>query len=325
MNENEGPASQRTHPTDELMKVKSFGPLEDANCGLCGSADNNLVAVQHLFGEDFHVVRCRSCGLIRTNPRPTAEWKSHFYDPQYNALPELHGRDFIYAPEDDRLPSYRRLLQFVKGRMRSGGRLIDVGAASGVFVKMAIDEGLDAIACDYSMEALAFAKEHFGVPTLQSPAESVAAPDNSFDFVTMFHTIEHLPDPVGVLREMYRILKPGGCILLETPNYTLHYAMETRWRALMPLYKAITKREGMPWVPFDHYYHWTPALLRKALQQAGFVEATSHHMMGYRSNTKPNWIFATAFILYDLAAQTACALSGERNDFRMVQLATGRK
>ncbi len=307
------------------MKVESFGPLEDANCGLCGSSENDLVVVQHLFREDFHVVRCKSCGLIRTNPRPTAEWKARFYDPRCNALPELHGRDFIYAPEADRLPSYRRLLQFVKKRMRPGGVLIDVGAASGTFVKMAIDDGLQAIACDYSHEALAYARDTLGVPTLASPAEQIDAPDNSYDCVTMFHTIEHLPDPVGVLREMLRILKPGGFIFLETPNYTLHYTAETRWRGLFPLYKLLTKREGMPWVPFDHYYHWTPALLRRALQQAGFVEATSHHILGYRSNTKPNLIFGMAYVLFDLIAQTAYLLSAQRSDYRLVQLATGRK
>jgi ubiquinone/menaquinone biosynthesis C-methylase UbiE len=313
------------HPTDALMKVPSFGPLEDANCGLCDSPDSTLVAVQHQFGEDFRVVHCNSCGMIRTNPRPTAEWKAHFYDPQYNRLPETFGRDFIYAPEADRLPSYRRLLEFVKARMKPGGTLIDVGAASGDFVNMAVDDGIDATACDYSREALLHAEKHYNLKTLQSPAESIDAPDDSFDVVTMFHTIEHLPDPLKVLREMYRILKPDGLIFLETPNYNPHYLVQTRLRGIFPLYKLITKRKEIPWVPFDHYYHWTPPLLRRALQQAGFRECTSHHMLGYRSNTKPNLVFWMAYVGYDVMAQAIHMATGGREDHRLVQLASGRK
>ncbi len=325
VNTNESQTVNGVHPTDALMKVPSFGPLEYADCGLCGSPDDTLVVVQHQFGEDFHVVRCNSCGMIRTNPRPTPEWKAHFYDPAYNSLPEKFGRDFIYAPEPDRLPSYRRLLEFIKPRMKQGGTLIDVGAASGDFVKMAVDDGIDAIACDYSREALLHAEKHYNLRTLPSPAEAIDAPDNSFDVVTMFHTIEHLPDPVKVLREMHRILKPDGLIFLETPNYNPHYLVQTRLRGVFPLYKLLTKRDELPWVPFDHYYHWTPPLLRRALQQAGFRECVSHHILGYRSNTKPNMVFWMAYIGFDMLAQAIHMASGGREDHRLVQLASGRK
>jgi ubiquinone/menaquinone biosynthesis C-methylase UbiE len=307
------------------MKADSFGALEDADCGLCGSARSEVLVVQHRFGEDFHVVQCASCGLIRTNPRPTAEWKARFYDPEYNALPEQHGRDFVYAAEDNRLPPYRRLLRFVKSRMKPGQRLIDVGAASGAFAKMAVDEGIEAVACDYSREAVDFCRERFKIETIHSPAEAIAVPDESFDFVTMLHTIEHLPDPLRVMREMLRILKPGGTFFLETPNYALHLLVETRLKALFPLYRYLTKREGLPWVPFDHYYHWTPRLMRRALTEVGFREARSHHILGYRSETKPNAIFWCAYASYDLLAAVAHALSGGRWDLRLVQLATARK
>jgi ubiquinone/menaquinone biosynthesis C-methylase UbiE len=321
----DGKSCVTAHPSDQWIKVDSLGPLEYANCGLCQSPDADLLVVQHMFREDFHVVRCRSCGLIRTNPRPSPEWKSRFYDVKYNSWLEELGRNFIYAAEANRLPAYRRLVQFVKKRIRPGGTLIDVGAASGEFVKIAGDEGLDAIACDYSREALESAREKYNIRTLESVAESVDAPDNSFDFVTMLHTIEHLPDPVGVLREMYRIAKPGGWILLETPNYAFHFMAETKLRAVTPLYRLVTGKEGLPWYPFDHYYHWTPMLLRRALQTAGFHSAYSHHFLGYRSTTQPSILFGSAYRVYDLMAQSLNSLSGGRWDYCFVQLATGRK
>ena len=328
--DNDGDADEcHAETCSRRCRDRSHGPVDESGflwspgacpLRLCGSAEEELVVVQHLFREDFRVVRCTTCGLIRTNPRPTPEWKARFYDPQYNALPEQHGRDFIYAPEDDRWPSYRRLLRFVQRRLPPGGTLLDVGAASGVFVKMAVDVGIDAVACDFSHEALAYAREHFQLRTLACPAEAIDAPNDSYDVVTMFHTIEHLPDPLQVLREMRRVLKPGGFLFLETPNYALHYFAETRMRLLFPLYRLLTKRDGMPWVPFDHYYHWTPPMLRRALRDAGFRDARSHHIMGYRSNSKPNALFWMAYILYDLGAQSGWLLSGGRVDFRLVQL-----
>lgn len=319
-------ADSKPHPSDELMKVSSFGPLEESNCNLCGAAESSPVVVQHWFAEDFVVVRCDGCGMIRTNPRPSSEWKARFYDPECNDLAKTVGRDFIFAPDPDRLPSYRRLLRFITDRVHPGGRLIDIGAASGIFTKMASDAGFDAVACDYSQDALAYAEEHYKIATLQSTAEHIDADDESFDIVTILHTVEHLSDPQRTLKELYRILKPGGMIFLETPNYLLHYLMQTKFRFLLPLYKWLTKCEhGLPWVPFDHYYHWTPRHLCRALRQAGFDEARSHHILGYRSNTKPNFVFWCAYMGYDCFAQLVHLLTFRRWDLRLVLLASGRK
>lgn len=315
------------HPSDQMMKVASFGPLESADCNLCGSSRQTPLVVQHWFGEDFVVVRCADCGMIRTNPRPTREWKARFYDPDCNGLAEqMGGKEFVYAPAPDRLPSYQRLLHFITKRVPARGRLVDIGAASGVFASMARDAGFEAFACDYSREALAYGEKHYGIRTIQSPAEDIDAEDESFDVVTIFHTIEHLPDPLAVLRELHRILKPGGRIFLETPNYLPHYFMQTRFGFIWPLYKWLTKRQhGIPWVPFDHYYHWTPQHLLEALRLAGFEEARSEHILGYRSNTKPNMIFWCAYIGYDLFAELVYLLSLRRLDLRLVLLASGRK
>ena len=314
------------HPSDKLMKVDSFGPLEEANCSLCNSAHYTPVVTQHWFKENFVVVRCAECGMMRTNPRPSPEWKASFYDPQRNGLAEQMGQGFVYAPAPDRLPSYQRLLRFVSERVTPAGKLIDIGAASCVFAKFANDAGFDAVACDYSDEALAYGREHYQVTTLQSPAEKIDAPDDSFDVVTIFHTIEHLPDPMQVLRELHRILKPGGKIFLETPNYLPHAIMQSQFKLVWPIYKWLTKRQhGLPWVPFDHYYHWTPKHLVSALGQVGFQEAKSEHILGYRSNAKPNFVFWCAYVGYDLFAQVAHWLSFARLDLRLVLLASAVK
>jgi ubiquinone/menaquinone biosynthesis C-methylase UbiE len=316
----------KRHWSDEYMKVASFGHLEYADCALCGSPDYSPLVVQHWFGEDFQVVRCQHCGMIRTNPRPTPEWKANFYNPALNSLAQTTGNDFIYAPQPDRLPSYRRLLQYIGKRAKPGQKLIDVGAASCVFTKMAQDAGFNATACDYSQEALAYGIKNYNVKTLRSPAESIDAPDASFDIVTIFHTIEHLSDPMIVLRELHRILKPGGFVFLETPNYAPHFLAQTKFKFILPFYRYMTKRqEGLPWVPFDHYYHWTPGHLIEALRESGFRDVKVHHIQGYRSNTKPNLLFWCAYNAFDALAELIYLSSLKRFDFRLVLLASGTK
>jgi len=307
------------------MKVPSFGSLELADCALCGDPESVTVTRQYVFGEHFHVVRCNGCGLIRTNPRPDAAWKERFYDTRYNGYLESQARDFLYAPEPSRLLGYHRLLRFLQPRIPKHATLLDVGCAAGMFVKEARDRGLDATGCDYSEAAIAYGKEHFGVNIIQSVAEAIDVPDNQYDVVTILHVIEHLPTPLNVLRELRRVLKPGGLLLLETVNYRVHYEIEKHLKFLIPIYSFLTHRAALPWVPFDHLYHWTPPTMQRAMEMAGFQNVQSHHLMGYRSQMKPNRGFALVYGACDLAGRALMTASGGRWQFWPVLLATGQK
>ena len=302
--------------TAQFMKVASFGALEYADCPLCGTPDGEVVVEHHMFGEDFRVVRCTSCGLIRTNPRPTPEWKRHFYDPDCNGYAESQGRDFVYAPDPKRLPGYAQLLDLIHSYSAAGSRLLDVGCASGLFVHEAKRSGFNAVGCDYSANAVAWGRRELGVEIIWSPAEAVSSSDNEYDVVTLLHVFEHLPDPRGVLREIRRILKPGGLLVLETVNYNAHYEIEKRFRFLTPLYNHLTHRQGLPWVPFDHLYHWSPETLRRAMQEAGYDEVDMHHLSGYRSEGKPNLFFGMVYRASELVGRAISKDSLNKQCFR---------
>lgn len=312
-------------PTVAFMKVPSFGTLEEADCGLCGAPDWHLVTRQRMFGEDFQVVRCGGCGLIRTNPRPDAEWKERFYDPKYNGYLDSQARDFVYAPQPTRATGYRRLTKLLRERAAPNSKLLDVGCAAGMFVRQAIDDGFDACGCDYSDAAIAYGRDHYGVRIIRSVAENIDEPDNKYDVVTLLHVFEHLPDPMGVLRELRRVLKPGGLLLLETVNYRAHYAMEKHLKFLIPVYGHLTKRGGLPWVPFDHLYHWSPETLKRAMASAGFNGVELQHLTGYRSEMKPNQLFSFVYSACELVDRALMTASGGRWHYWPVLLATGTK
>lgn len=321
------PLSTRTGEIKMLfMKVPSFGPLEDAPCPLCGSSHSRPIAVNSVFGEDFRVVRCRHCHLLRTNPRPTVEWKEQFYNPKYNGYMEAHNRDFVYLPSPNREPVYRLILTFLKERFPSGARTLDVGCATGDFVKMAAEYGFDAWGCDYSQAVVSRGHRQHKLQIVHGQVENIPFDDESFDVVTLLQLFEHLPDPLTALREVRRVLRPSGLIFLETPNYLPYYYLERYLKVLVPLYCKITGRVDLPWLPFEHLCHWTSQTIVAALAKAGFRQCRMHFLENFRSEIPLDCRLSLGFRLYAAVGKWLYRLTRSAAlDFRPALLATAVK
>jgi 2-polyprenyl-3-methyl-5-hydroxy-6-metoxy-1,4-benzoquinol methylase len=142
--------------------------------------------------------------------------------------------------------------------LRKMGRILDVGCSNGAYLAALRSQGwevegieMDGVAADYAIN-----ERRLKVTT--GDAESVLArlPDQSYDVVTMWHLLEHLFDPAAALANARRILRPGGMLMLEVPNFaaTLAGIFRKNWFALD--------------VP-RHLYHFTPDTLRALLMHAG--------------------------------------------------------
>ncbi|MGH9747170.1 MAG: class I SAM-dependent methyltransferase [Candidatus Acidiferrales bacterium] len=140
---------------------------------------------------------------------------------------------------------------------RREGKLLDLGCGDGRFLALAARQ-FDVMGVELSVRASAAARERVpGAQILVSPVTEAVLPKAAFDVVTQFGYIEHEWQPVAGFRVAHRALKPGGLLVIKTPNYA-------SWnRRVM----------GEDWcgihIP-SHCNYFTPATLRKILRQAGF-------------------------------------------------------
>jgi dolichol-phosphate mannosyltransferase len=149
---------------------------------------------------------------------------------------------------------------------RGGGLTLDVGCGS----SMIIQSLTHAIALDYN-----FAKTRYlhrlKIPAVRASAFALPFKDESFDCVVSSQVIEHIPREQVLFDEMWRVLRPGGMLIIGTPDYATW-----QWRTIEPLYGML-----MPWAYRDeHITHYTREDLSGLLARMGFVHEQTAYVAG---------------------------------------------
>jgi SAM-dependent methyltransferase len=223
----------------------------------------------------FRVVECRACRLIRLDPRPTPQELERYYPPSYWFQPE--------ASAAARLAQfYRRTVlldhvRFVQRALRaSGGQglVVDVGCGGGLFLELLRQHappGAGPFAgLDFSLDAASIAWHRSGVPAVCASLTAAPFRDGSCAVITMFHVLEHLYDPAAYLDAAYRLLAPGGRLVVQVPN-------AASWQFLL---------FGERWNGIDvprHLIHFRAADLKQLLEACGF-EILRHKYFSLRDN-----------------------------------------
>ena len=157
-----------------------------------------------------------------------------------------------------RIPRYRELVRAAALWLAraNGGVLLDVGCGDGSYMKRMRDLGWRVQGIDPDRRAVEVARARFDLEVEEGRLEENRFPDNSFDAVVAGHVIEHVHDPLTFLRECRRILRPGGRLVVLTPNYL---GLQRRWL-------------GRRWIGLDcprHLFLFSRRSLGRCCEMAG--------------------------------------------------------
>jgi SAM-dependent methyltransferase len=230
----------------DLLKIQP----EPALCKLCGGA-----VEPYLTHDGFPIVRCGACGFMFAIVPPQYDLTAIYADDGYwNGSHGYGYPDYEQAWRDARRPLLARLEQLQ--RITTARTMLEVGCAAGYFLREARVRGWHVSGVELSPTMRKRAEHLVGCPVYASLDEA-AANARRFDCVAMFDVIEHLDDPLRVMRVMRDAMSPDGVLVLSTPNFGAPEALRNPYT-----YRWFS--------PPAHVSYFTPSTLRNCLERAGF-------------------------------------------------------
>jgi SAM-dependent methyltransferase len=227
-------------------------------CPLCGELSHRLV---YDHPECGRIVDCAGCGLRYTRSRARRSW-AELRQAEPAPLPGV-----ILQKEVDQREDYDAIVQ-VLSELGAAGRLLELGCMTGHFLDRANRAGFVVTGLDPDVWATRYAVEHFGVDARPQFLDEAGFAEDSFDVVAMFHTMEHLTHPLETLREIHRVLRPGGLLAVEIPIIDAAIV-----RLLGPYHRHYV---------YDHTLFMTRRTAREVLALGGFevvrTDLTGRHI-----------------------------------------------
>jgi 2-polyprenyl-3-methyl-5-hydroxy-6-metoxy-1,4-benzoquinol methylase len=216
--------------------LERFSPHHAATaCTLCQSTDGTLVAVRDRHGQPLPVTCCSGCGLTYVDPIPTREELTRFYAERYRL-------EYKQASQ----PALRHIYRAGKvalGRLRvaallasPGARALDCGAGGGEFTYLMTSRGFRMTGIEPNDGYREYARREYGVDLRAGTLDDVDFDAGEFDLITMFHVLEHVPDPAAALRRLGGWLRPGGHLYIEVPNALTAVSSPSNLYHRAPLY-----------------------------------------------------------------------------------------
>lgn len=230
-------------------------------CNFCGSnswklilndvRDINLQTTK----SKFQILKCLSCGLMVTNPLPeriSIHYPLSYYGVQ-QSIENFLNRGIQYESQIEKYT--------LVARIQSPGKLIDIGCGFGGFLKVAEEYGWECIGVEISEGVAALGMKRLRVNILVADFLCVDLCKEElcrgFDLCTMWHSLEHISNPRRALERVFRLLKPGGGVVIAVPNPQSFQA-------------KIFKQRWVHWDIPRHLYHFSPVVLTTFLKKIGF-------------------------------------------------------
>jgi 2-polyprenyl-3-methyl-5-hydroxy-6-metoxy-1,4-benzoquinol methylase len=278
----------------------------DVSCHICGSSAPKEVTTG-IAGVKSSVLLCRSCTTEFLHPQPSWEEIKSLYSADYYKSWNMQNGERPVVAEMKKgtfRKNLKRLETFV-----SSGKILDVGTATGFFLEVARDMGFDPYGVEVSefsgsIAAKKFGADHIHIGTL----ETAPFPPETFSAMAMSDLLEHVTDPIGVLKCSHKLLAPNGVLMITTPDCSSlsHNLMGDRWTH----YKL------------EHLFYPSPNSMRLMAKKSGFrvlkceraKKVMSLAYLNTQFKTYPHWA------LTPLSAAATTAAQGLANKYFTVTM-----
>ena len=233
------------------------------SCLICESEQAELVWQQG----KLRIEECQGCGVLFALDRPSEEEMMRLYggDQLLRSRPDPSASD-QGPPPVWKQSEHMRILDRLAQRGVTNGTLLDVGCFSGMFLSNAKKRGFDCVGVEPNEDACLHVRNVQGFEVKKGSLESARFASGRFSVVSFWDVIEHVPDPLSELRETFRVIRPGGWLILTTPNVAglLQRVVKTeRWLTRRPFCPI----DDVPW----HLWGFTGPSLAHCVEKAGFT------------------------------------------------------
>lgn len=240
--------------------------MQKINCLICNSKKYNVICLNRdyrysLSKENFRLVKCTKCGLIYLNPRPSKKDLYKFYPKKYydSSLGLIEKKFVEYL-------SKQKILDMEKFKQK--GKILDIGCGEGNYLLQMKSEGYEVSGIDVSPGACNIARKK-KLKVYCGELKKHHFPNKTFDIITLWHVFEHLYNPSETLKEIRRILKDDGILIMETPNINCFS---------FKIFKGYHFHLDSP----RHLHHWSKHSMELILNKNGFkVHKTEYPVFNY--------------------------------------------
>ena len=228
--------------------------MTERPCPLCDSRSYTSYLAKHP-----GLIRCTTCGLVTWDRLEEPEELERLYNEQVFSPMEY----YMLSLQAD-LRTFREVFRQIRQRV-SPGRLLDVGCASGAFMTIAQENHWQPEGIDLNRKVVEFCVSHWNLSATYGTLESGKYPEGTFLMVHMGDVLEHVREPLALLEAARQVLRPGGWVVISTPNID-------SWAA-----KTFQIKRG------EHLFYFNRETMRRGLQRAGFTEIAVDTHDRYRS------------------------------------------
>ena len=255
-------------------------------CKICGHLDLEFLfraeSKRYAAGEYFHLYQCKKCSGVCIIPHLEFTANQKYYpqgypphDPNRTHTAKIRElimkrlRDYVYGsrgnPDFKNTQSDKKLFSAMFDRLsyrsfpwpRGNRRLLDIGCGNGAYLMKVHELGWRGYGIESNFTAALHANKVWGIEVQAGDFETVAYPEKHFDAITMWHSLEHFPNPNKIIRKARKLLKDDGVLMIGLPNFSSldRKLFRESWNGLeIPL----------------HAFHFTPDSIHYLLEESGF-------------------------------------------------------